>query len=140
MHHALSLFFPKVNMQYKMVWDSKLRRYVAEDAVVEGQTDDPQPLMDIGTRYEHLMALKDTWMAGVTAIETIRSEYRSAGDDIMLKNLEVGLGLLDAQLDNLTKFSSKQYDMRSVLNDIPSVPAGEYEKTQQKLLGDDSTK
>jgi hypothetical protein len=52
----------------------------------------------------------------------------------MLKNLDIAIALLDRQLDVLSRFDSKQYDLRKMMTDLPEIPAGEYEKTQQKLL------
>ncbi len=136
MYDELNLFFPKPRgaMQFKMVWNAQLRRYVSAEAGNEGEVMEIDHLMDIGTRYDHLMALKDVWTAGVATIMGIKPEWRSAGDDIMLKHLDIAIALLDRQLDVLSKFDSKQYDLRKMMTDLPEIPAGEYEKTQQKLL------
>ena len=136
MLHELSLFFPKGGVvQVKMVWDAKLRRYVEEGTVPELRE---KTLEDYGTRYEHLADLKDVWQSGIETITRIKSEYRSVGDELLMKNLALAIELVERQLDLMSKFDLKQYDLRKMVADLPEVPAGEYEKTLPKLLNEDA--
>jgi len=136
MLHELSLFFPKGGaVQVKMVWDAKLRRYVEEGAVPELRE---KTLEDVGTRYEHLADLRDVWQNGIETIARIKPEYRSVGDELLVKNLTLAIELVEKQLDVMSKFDLKQYDLRKMMADIPEVPAGEYEKTVPKQLNEGS--
>ena len=138
MLHELSLFFPKGGVvQVKMVWDAKLRRYVEEGTVPELRE---KTLEDYGTRYEHLADLRDVWQSGIETITRIKSEYRSVGDELLMKNLALAIELVERQLDLMSKFDLKQYDLRKMVADLPEVPAGEYEKTLPKLLNEDTPK
>jgi hypothetical protein len=50
--------------------------------------------------------------------------------------LGIAIALLDRQIDVLSNFGSEQYEMRKVLDDLPRVPTGEYEKTEMSLLSE----
>ena len=77
-------------------------------------------LEDVGTRYQHLMDIREIWQNGIEAVSRIRPAYRSKADLDLQASLVVAVTLIDKQVDLLSKFDTKKYDLMREINAIPS--------------------
>lgn len=103
----------------KMVWDAQQRKYVPEGEQMEPKE---QSLTDIGTRYQHLVDLRDVWQEGIEAVSRRLPAHRTSGDEDLLKSLHVCISLINKQLGIMSGYDKKKFDLRREVNSIPLDP------------------
>jgi len=79
-------------------------------------------LTEVGTRYDHYQELKELWMGGVEVLTRMHENYKTASDEVMRKQLEGAISLIDKQLDILSGFDRKKFDLLREIEAIPRNP------------------
>lgn len=67
-------------------------------------------LEDKGTRFQHLMDLREVWQNGIESIMRLRPQYRSKADEDIMKSLHIAVSFIDKQVDLMSRYDLKQYD------------------------------
>jgi hypothetical protein len=78
-----------------------------------------QELTDVGTRYQHLVELRDLWEAGLS----ILNRYNFSTDKERKVELQQAIKLLNKNLDNLAAYDFKGYNLRASIEDISRDPS-----------------
>lgn len=73
-------------------------------------------LEDVGTRYQHLSDILESWELGLDVLE---HQTSSETNQTRIQQLKAGISLLRTQMDQMAGFSSKVWDLREEINRIP---------------------
>lgn len=90
-------------------------------------------LTEVGTRYEHLMELRDTFLDGIEVIKRLNPNWRSLVDIVKQNDLETAVELIEKQMELMAGFSIGCYELGRVIDDIqPKLTGGTDEPKQER--------
>lgn len=87
-------------------------------------------LEDVMTRYAALQELREIWQLGLLGYEKIKPQYVSKADTIAMDGLRAALDLIDRQIDLMSNFDSKKFQLQRIVNDLPT--AGKIATTERE--------
>jgi hypothetical protein len=82
-------------------------------------TETKKTLEDLGTRFQHLMDLREVWQNGIEAISRIKESYLSKGDVELRASLLVSVAMIDKQVDVMSDYDNNKYNLRREIDAIP---------------------
>lgn len=78
-----------------------------------------QDLNDAGTRFKHYTELLELWKTGEEILDTICDRpYVTEQDQINLERIRIAVALLEEQINILSNYSIKKWDMREEIDSI----------------------
>jgi len=77
-------------------------------------------LTDVLTRYQALQDLREVWQNGLLTLSKMLPQYRSKADEVLEKSLTTALELVDKQIDLLSDFGNRKFQLMRVIDAIPS--------------------
>lgn len=77
-------------------------------------------LDDVQTRYKTLQDLREVWQLGLEAHSRVLPQYRSKADTIMISSLTAALELLEHQIDLMSSFDMKKFQLQRTINELPT--------------------
>jgi hypothetical protein len=83
-------------------------------------------LFHTGTRYQHLMELREIWEIGLDVLRTMNQEYLTEGDQYKITQLESAIFLLTKHIDNISgfgKYGQAEHDLRYKIDNVPKDPS-----------------
>lgn len=93
-------------------------------------------LTDVVTRYEALQDLREVWQLGLQTLNKIQPQYRSKADEILEKSLTAALELIDKQIENMSSYDMKKFQVMRMIDGLPSsgdsIELGEREEELRK--------
>lgn len=81
----------------------------------------PKDLMELGTRYDHYVELRESWLEAIEDIKKIDDQNKSSSDYTILERLSIGVSLIEKRLDRLSQFDTKRFELKRQLDAIPRV-------------------
>jgi hypothetical protein len=69
-------------------------------------------LDDMGRRYDHLQDLREVWESGLYTLSKIKPQYIAKSDEVLKESLITALNLLNRQIDLMSGFETKYYEIR----------------------------
>ena len=82
-------------------------------------------LLDIGTRWQHLAGVRETWANALANLERIQPAYLSVGDKKLMEKLAVAIELMDKQVSMMARYDIKKTALMREINAIPPNPKEE---------------
>ncbi len=73
-------------------------------------------LLGLGTRYAHIMELKEVFMQGVAIIDQMI--MKSEGDRRTKAKLEIAVEMINKRLDHLSDFNDKTHDASPLAREV----------------------
>lgn len=89
-------------------------------------------LDETGTRYDHYMELKETFMLGIEVINNMRPAYRSTGDELVKGKLEIAVEMIDKRLSYLAGLSIAEHSGSDLDRELYKIEAER--QARKKLL------
>ena len=79
-------------------------------------------LLETGTLWEHLAALRELWANALANMERIRPNLLSVEDKKLMEKLRGAVELVDRHIDLLSKYTAGQTAMMRQVDAIPMLP------------------
>lgn len=108
-------------MQLEFQWDAHKRKYVTEEERMAPEAQGNQ-LLDIGTRWKHLVDMREIWQCALANLEQIRPGYVTTGDKKLKEQLESAVFLIDRQINLMARYDLAKPALMRDINAIPPIP------------------
>lgn len=79
-------------------------------------------LFDVGTRWQHLVDVRELWQNALANLERIRPNYLSVGDKKLIAKLRVAVELMDRHINLLSKFTLGDTALGRMIDACPRLP------------------
>lgn len=73
-------------------------------------------------RWQHLVDMREIWQNALANLERIRPNYLSVGDKKLMIQLGSAIGLMDRQIDLMSKYTIGDLALRRMIDTLPYLP------------------
>jgi hypothetical protein len=78
-------------------------------------------LTDVGSRWQHLVDLREIWQNALANLQRIKPQYISVGDKVLMSKLATAVEMTDQQIDLLAKYKLGAMSLRQRIDAIPPI-------------------